>query len=157
MPRRKRDNAIRGGMTLIELLMVVFILLLVTAIAIPVMRPAMEGRRIREAARAMNVYLGSARGRAAEIGRPCGVLIERYDGNPQLAMTLHQAEVPPPYAGDLDNAVIKLTGGPPNWNVEIWPLGAAVAGGRSYTRATCSNLTPRGTTTRLAFPMQPTS
>jgi hypothetical protein len=93
----------------VELLVIVSILVLLTAIAIPAMRPALEGRRIREAARAVNAYLGSARNRALETGRPCGVMLHRVSTLPQCAMELDQVEVPPPYGGDDINALAKVT------------------------------------------------
>ena len=41
----------RRGVTLIELMVVVSIMLVVTVIAVPAMKPALENRKIREAAR----------------------------------------------------------------------------------------------------------
>ena len=80
MPSWPRPNPARRGVTLIELLVVVSIMLIVTVIAVPAMKPALENRKIREAARAVNVYLGSARNHAIELGRPVGVLfIPRLD------------------------------------------------------------------------------
>ncbi|MEE8451351.1 MAG: prepilin-type N-terminal cleavage/methylation domain-containing protein [Thermoguttaceae bacterium] len=98
----------RSGITLIELLVVISILMLLAAVAVPAVRPALEGRRIREAARAVNVYLGAAQGEAMRTGRPCGVILERVDGLPQCSMVLHQAIVPPPYAGDDLNSAVRL-------------------------------------------------
>jgi Tfp pilus assembly protein FimT len=98
--------------TLIELLVVVSIMLIVTVVAVPAMKPALESRKIREAARALNVYLGSARNHAIELGRPVGVLFNRdsTQGNPCL--TLQQVEIPAPYAGDTTNsaAFVYLSG-----------------------------------------------
>ena len=104
MPSQPRRNRVRHGLTLIELLVVVSILLIVTVIAVPALKPALENRKIREAARALNVYLGSARNHAIELGRPVGVLFNRdsTQGNPCL--TLQQVEIPAPYAGDTTNS-----------------------------------------------------
>ena len=88
--------------------MVISIMLIVTVIAVPAMKPALENRKIREAARAVNVYLGSARNHAIELGRPVGVLFLRdpTQGNPCL--TLQQVEIPPPYAGDFANSTANV-------------------------------------------------
>jgi hypothetical protein len=57
------------------------------------MRPATESRRIREAARALNVYLGSARNRAMETGgvHHCGVIFHHF-GATSAVMNLDQCE-----------------------------------------------------------------
>lgn len=100
----RREGVGRRGLTLIELLVVVSIMMVLVVVTVPRMRPAMENRRIREAARAVNVYLGSARSRAIESGRPWGVAIVR-DGNLALAgAKLIQVEVPPPYAGEMEGS-----------------------------------------------------
>jgi len=99
--------ASRRGITLIELLVVVLIIALISAVAIPVMIPALEGRRAREAARAVNVFFSSARTRAMATGRPVGVMIHRQPGRPQAALSLSYVKVPPMWAGDtLDSRVV---------------------------------------------------
>jgi Tfp pilus assembly protein FimT len=82
------------------LLVVISIMLMMMAMAAHRMRPAVESRRTREAARALNVYLGSARNWALVNRRPCGVVLAPSAGIGQAAMVLEQVEVPPPYAGD---------------------------------------------------------
>jgi len=113
-----------AGITLVELLVVVGILMLLAAVAIPSMRPALEGRRVREAARMANVYIASARIRAVELGRPCGVILQRFEGQPECAMVLHQAEVPPPYAGDVLDAVVRVQ----DWTLDAPSISHAADG-----------------------------
>lgn len=103
-------------MTLIELLIVMGIMLVLVTLGAVNMQPEVERRRMREAARQVGVYIGSARSRAMETGRPCGVMIERVAADPRMGMVLHQVEVPPPYAGDTVNAqcIVKITANPKN-------------------------------------------
>ncbi len=102
----------RRGLTLIELLIVIGVLVALVAVAAPNLRPAVESRRMREAARQVSTYFSSARSRAIELNRPCGVMIERFAGDPRVGMVLHQVETPPPYAGESLGAVcsVRLTG-----------------------------------------------
>ena len=97
----------RRGVTLIELLVVVSIMLMLAAYALPKLAPMARERKVREAARSVNVFLSRARSRAIETGRPCGVVFQRFNdtaGDPlsNAATMLYQAEVPPPYAGRYD-------------------------------------------------------
>ncbi len=97
------------GFTLIEMLIVVSIMMILVAAAATMMRPATESRRIREAARAINVYLSSARNRAMETGRPCGVMLRRLQGAQTAVLTLDQCEVPPCYCGEMEQSVARVT------------------------------------------------
>ncbi len=102
------------GFTLIEMLIVITITLVLVAAAATHMQPAMESRRVRETARQINVYLGSARNRAMETGRPCGVTLHRFvitPGPPAVAcvMSLDICEVPPCYCGDTETSMANIT------------------------------------------------
>ena len=95
----------RAAFTLIEMLVTVTIMLILVTATVTMFRPANEERRIREAARAINVYLGSARNRAMETGRPCGVMFRMLrdgGGNPivRASMNADQCEEPAAYSGD---------------------------------------------------------
>lgn len=90
----------RRGVTLIELLIAIFIMLLITAIAIPAIAPALKNRDTREAARMIDVYFNGARTRAALTGHSYGVMIERMPGQPNGAVTLSYCEQPDAYTGD---------------------------------------------------------
>ena len=112
-------NSVRRGVTLVELLVVIGIMLLLAAIAIPSLRTMTEGRQVREASRAINVFFSAARNRATQSGRPVGVMFERglnIDGgrrDPHACVLLRQAEVPAPYGGDMMNSAVApfITGG----------------------------------------------
>jgi prepilin-type N-terminal cleavage/methylation domain-containing protein len=97
----------RRGMTLVELLVVVAIVVILFATAIPIMRPALKDRKLREASRQINTYIINAKARAAESGRPCGIWVVRNNDNPSLVDSSYQifiAETPIPFAGDTLNA-----------------------------------------------------
>jgi prepilin-type N-terminal cleavage/methylation domain-containing protein len=101
----------RRAFTLIEMLIVVSIVLILMAVAVTMIRPANESRRVREAARAINVYLSSARNLAMETGRPCGVMFHCFgtaSATQWFAMNVDQREVPPPYAGDTEDSVVAV-------------------------------------------------
>lgn len=94
----------RVGMTLVELLVVIFIVLTVTALAIPVIAPAMRGRQVREASRIVTAYLAGARAEALKTGRPVGVVFETLQDQPEWCFNLSQCKEPTPYAGDTIDA-----------------------------------------------------
>ena len=124
--RRKRAR----GVTLVELLVVVTILLMLAAFAIPTMRGLTEGRKVREAARAIDVYLTQAKIRALELQRPVGVVFQRMnlgsaeapDIQLDACTVLRQVEVPPPYAGATFDARIRLTPDDENDPDTLWTL-----------------------------------
>ena len=116
----------RGAFTLIEMLIVISILMILAAAAANVMRPALDGRRVREAARAVNVYLSSARNRAMETGRPCGVILRRFNNTPAV-MNLDQCEVPACYSGD--SAQVTCNGATVTATLDVAPQEGVVNGG----------------------------
>lgn len=97
---RTTGNGQRNGVTLVELLVVIFIMLAITAIAIPVVAPAMKNRDVREAARMIDVFINGARARALQSGHSYGVMLERMPGQPNGCVTLSYCEQPDPYQGD---------------------------------------------------------
>jgi type II secretory pathway pseudopilin PulG len=122
MHRAKPNH--RTGLTLLELLVVMIILVTLTATVIPLMAPAVETRRIREAARGTSAFIAATRARAIEAGRPVGIWFERMTGEPGAAVTLFVAEVPPPYAGPVAEAAVamKWVDQPPDSDGYVWCL-----------------------------------
>ena len=106
-----------SGVTLVEMLIVITIIVILTAASLKVLTPA-EDRRVREAARAVNVYISSARNRAIEIGRSCGVIFRRanFTNFPTASTVLDQCEVPPTYAGDTTGAVVRVMVSPSSFD-----------------------------------------
>ncbi len=117
----QREGGHGRGVTLVELLVVISIIMILTVVILPTMQPAAESRRLREAARAVNVYLGAARNRAIETGRPCGVIFQRMTGEPRFSTILYKAEVPPAYAGDLVESTISITPTAGGWETVAFP------------------------------------
>ena len=93
----------RRAVTLIELLVVITIILILLVLVARRLKPAIESRRVREAARAIAVYISSARNMAMSTGRPCGILFS--------PTKLQQIEAPTPYTGEFTSATATVS-----WN-----------------------------------------
>src|SRR5690349_12583778 len=100
----------RPGVTLIELLIVILVMLMITAVTVPAISPALEGRKVREAARMVEVFLNGARNRAIGSGHSVGVLIEPDENEPSQCVALSYVEQPDPYGGDYDNSTLVVLG-----------------------------------------------
>lgn len=101
----------RRGLTLIELLVVIFITLLITAAAIPLMAPRSDERVMRQTATTVTTMLQTAQARAVELGRPCGIALERFPGLPDMCARISYVESQQPYAGDTDTSIARVEGG----------------------------------------------
>jgi prepilin-type N-terminal cleavage/methylation domain-containing protein len=109
--RRPSDAAIaaplqfRRALTLIELLIVIFILSILVTSAIPLLAPGGDSRKIREASRAVNAFLAGAQSRAADTGRPVGVAFQRLSADTGrgedngVCTQLYYVETPAIYTG----------------------------------------------------------
>ena len=118
----RRARRPRSGMTLVELMVVSSIVLLLVVISVPVVRPMLMSRKQADAAQILSIYLNSARNRAYETGRDCGVMFERYTDNNtnggmicpnnDSCLVIRQVEVPPPYVGMNSDVrvAVELTG-----------------------------------------------
>jgi len=124
------------AMTMIELLVVITVILVLTAVMIPTIRYQNRNRALREAERQLNAFIGSAQARAQQLGRPVGIWIERFRNeaippiagappalNPasdaNYAVTVYIAEVPLPYAGDVRDARVQLTSNANTWQLNF--------------------------------------
>ena len=125
----------RQAMTLVELMIVVAMLILLMASAIPILRPLLGDRKMREAARQVNGYLIGAKARAAALDRPVGVWIQRDPNNPNAARQLFIAEVPPPYRGDVISAKATL--------ISVNQIGSPnIATAATFPLATSASMSP---------------
>src|SRR4051812_44184665 len=99
------------GMTLIELLVVIIIITTLVAAVIPLLSPANDDRRLREATRGLNTYITGAQSRAASSRRPFGIAIKRLSATTGkntvgdtlsdngVSVEVQYVEQPAPYSG----------------------------------------------------------
>jgi len=109
------------GMTLIELLVAIVILVTVLGAVIPVISPNNDARRIRSGARQLQSMLAQAQALAAREGRPYGVAFKEIgldtDGNPSngfetgdsTALEVYFISEPKPYAGFSEFSRVRLS------------------------------------------------
>lgn len=123
----------RRGLSLVELLVVVGIVVTLAAITLPSLRELLKDQKITQASRQVQAFFESAKAKAIANGRPVGVLLDRlsYAGpnNNQITnstcLRLSMVEVLPPYCGDIKGAtaVLTATGGLPGYaNVAFLPV-----------------------------------
>ena len=72
-----RRPKLAAAFTLVELLVVLFLVLLLAAIALPNVREVLSDQLIARTARGVSTYIDVARNRAIAEGRQVGILIER--------------------------------------------------------------------------------
>jgi prepilin-type N-terminal cleavage/methylation domain-containing protein len=129
------------GMTLVELLMVISIMTILLVVAIPMIRPAFQDRNLREAARQVNAFFAGAQARAAGLGRPVGVWIERIDATEfgsRHASRLYMAEVAPSFTGAALDSRVRvsssgITGTLQFDSNDLSVLGTIIARGERFT------------------------
>jgi len=109
---RRRIRSGRSCLTLIELLIVCFIIVLFVAVAVPLLRPNTAETRVRDAARQLNAYVAEAKAAAAQRGRPVALVLDRSASegarDPNIVTRLYIAEAPPHFSGDDLSSVVAL-------------------------------------------------
>ena len=102
------------GMTLVELLVVIVILALLTAAALPVLTPSTTERRLRESSRELNAYLSRAQANAIRTQRPYGIALKRLSSETGKAddrgvcVEVMAVEQPAPYCGFDENSRMRV-------------------------------------------------
>jgi type II secretory pathway pseudopilin PulG len=124
---RSAKHCDRSGYTLVEILVVLFVLMLLAAIALPTVKELLSNQKVSRAAQNMTAFIAKARSRAIAEEKPFGVLIERGVGVDDTgnviglsqSIRLRQIAGVPPYTGDASNAYATLRDDPQFPNVEI--------------------------------------
>ncbi len=96
MPRLRRRAR---GLTLMELLVSIMIMGIMIAVAVPVIRPPVDARSVKEAARMVSTALASARTKSIETGRSWGVEFTPFPSDSRQVGILHFVRVTSPYTG----------------------------------------------------------
>ena len=100
---RRSLRVSRSALTLVEVLVVILIIGILAASAIPALQTGLNDAQIREGARTASTILATARNRAIQTGRPVGVMLDPLSASTsgvRACDTMFYVEVPPPYAGD---------------------------------------------------------
>lgn len=115
----------RRGLTLVELLVVVVILVMLVAVTIPLMRAVRSGGEIEAAKRKIESMMNAAKTQAVANGRPAAIVFVRdkeFDPNQPNSSVAYQialAESPPPYAGDFGGAQAWIVSNVPIPNTQL--------------------------------------
>jgi prepilin-type N-terminal cleavage/methylation domain-containing protein len=95
-----RPRKRRRGFTLVELLVVIAIIALVSAVALPVVLPALRHRQVSESARIMQSVLAGARDAALHSGTPSGIRLLPDPAFPLVYMANGQVDPSQPLAAN---------------------------------------------------------
>ena len=100
----------RSGVTLVEMLVVVAIMMFMLGIAAPMFRTDQGNNAVRETARALDAYIQEARAKAMATGRPCGVAFIPFENYPSACVIAQQVDSPPLYTGDTYDSTVTVSG-----------------------------------------------
>lgn len=107
----KKMRTRRLGVTLVELLIVMGLIVLLAGLTLPTVRSVLKDQRVTEAARVFQGLAEGARAKAVYMGRPVALILERIPTDPSATTAFNLApdntverismgEVFPPYEGD---------------------------------------------------------
>ena len=102
----------RAAYTLVELLIVLAIMVLLAAVALPTVKDLLANQQIAKTARNLSAYMDKARSRAIAEGKFVGIRLERLNAfNPvsrAQSIRIRELTSVPPYTGDASNAFAVL-------------------------------------------------
>ncbi len=97
-----------AGLTLVELLVVIVILVTLVGGVLPLLSPNNEARKIESASRGLKTYFQRAQTRAARTGRPVGIAFRESSLDSGIALEVFQVENPRPFTGFSSNSTAKF-------------------------------------------------
>jgi type II secretory pathway pseudopilin PulG len=146
--------------TLVEVLVVLFIMVLLASIALPTVKDMLANQQVAKATRNITAFMNRVRSRAISEGRSYGVRIERFGADTAFARS-HSVRIRelvsiPPYSGDSSAARVKLTSG----KAEFDPVNAGSSGELQGAHSSLINLSwsllqQNGNPTNRPVPIQP--
>lgn len=110
--KRTRHDS-RAAYTLVELLIVLAIMVLLAAVALPTVKDLLANQQVAKTARNISAFIDKARSRAIAEGKFVGIRLERLNtldpvGRAQ-SIRIRELTSVPPYTGDASNAFATLT------------------------------------------------
>ncbi len=99
----------RPAFTLVELLIVMAIILMLAAVALPSVKALLHGQKVTQASRMVQAHIESARARAIAAGSHVAVVLERQSTENHTTTRLSIGQVFPPYQGDITGATGTLS------------------------------------------------
>ena len=122
-PKNQTTSRPRAAYTLVELLIVLAIMVLLAAVALPTVKDLLANQQIAKTARNISAFMDKARSRAIAEGQFVGIRLERLNTLDPVSraqsIRIRELTSVPPYTGDASNAfaILKTNTGYTNTNL----------------------------------------